>query len=208
MCSLIRAQCVSLLSDIRDDYILYIRPRVAVEAKHYAQGSPVQRVRCAALAEGPNGRKHKHQWRIPPAALEKFSALLIARVGDITAARTFAELLGLIKSARTKGVAELTVYDTAVRIGKGQGLEPQAIYLHAGTREGARLLGWNVNRPSIPIEEIPPDLAGLTPAEIEDLLCSNARYFGPNASPYRHPTTCAPASKTCSTAIPKSKRSC
>ena len=121
MCSLIRAQCVSLLSDIRDDYILYIRPRVAVEAKHYAQGSPVQRVRCAALAEGPNGRKHKHQWRIPPAALEKFSALLIARVGDITAARTFAELLGLIKSARTKGVAELTVYDTAVRIGKGQG---------------------------------------------------------------------------------------
>lgn len=207
MCSPIRTQCVSLLSDIRDDYIRRVRPRVEAEAKHYAHGPAVERIRRAAVAEGPGGHKHKHQWRIPPTVLDKFAARLVARTKDITSARTFATLLAVIKSARIKGVAELTIYDTAVRIGKGQGLEPDAVYLHAGTRKGAKLLGLNVNRPSIPIDDFPPDLAGLAPAEIEDLLCSNARYFGPNARPYRHLTNCAPASKTCSPTIPN-KRSC
>lgn len=141
-------------------------------------------MRNAALARRADGRKHKHQWRIPPALLEKFAERLIARLDEIKRASSFAVLLAIVDATKLKGVSELTVYDTAVRIGAGQGLEPQEVYLHAGTRKGAARLGWNVRRRSIPPREIPADLVGLSPSEIEDLLCSYARYFGTGAKKF------------------------
>jgi hypothetical protein len=191
---------MSFLSQIRDDYIRRFRPRVRAEAGHWALGSQIERVRRAALARTFDGQKHRHQWRIPPAVLGRFSDRLVACLREITRARSFSELLAVLESARPKGVADLTVYDTAVRIGAGQGLEPEEIYLHAGTRKGAARLGWNVSRASIPRNEIPADLTGLSPAEIEDLLCIYARCFGPNANRFDRrscrsvlPNGCMPA---------------
>lgn len=180
---------MSTLTAIRDDYIGRFRLWARAEAAHFAMGSPVERVQVAAVARKANGRKHKHQWRIAPALLEKFAGRLVARIREITAARSFADLLGVVDSAKVKGVGELTVYDTALRIGAGQRVEPEAVYLHAGTRKGAARLGWNVKRASIPHSEIPPELAGLSPAEIEDLLCSYAPYFGAGAKKFR-PADC------------------
>jgi hypothetical protein len=45
------------------------------------------------------------------------------------------------------------------------------IYLHAGTREGARRLGLDTSGPTLGVDEIPKGLCALTPREIEDVLC-------------------------------------
>jgi hypothetical protein len=65
----------------------------------------------------------------------------------------------------------LTIYDTALRIGASLGLEPQSVYLHAGTRFGARRLGLDWRAETIPVSALPPPLRKLKPREIEDLLC-------------------------------------
>jgi hypothetical protein len=169
---------MSILAAIRDDYIRRFRPRARVEAAHFAMGSLLERVQNAALARTASGRKHKHQWRIPPALLSQFAERLIARLAEISRAKSFAHLLAVVDLAKLKGISELTVYDTALRIGAGQLLEPEEVYLHAGTRKGAMRLGLNVNRQSIPRAEIPSALTGLSPSEVEDLLCSYADYLG------------------------------
>jgi hypothetical protein len=70
------------------------------------------------------------------------------------------------------GIGELTVYDTAVRIGARFQLEPDRVYLHAGTRDGAKaLLDVDGPREAIERDELPAQLRVLSPREIEDLLC-------------------------------------
>lgn len=69
------------------------------------------------------------------------------------------------------GIGELTVYDTALRIGAKLGLLPKKVYLHAGTRAGARALGLNWKATSLAVRELPSELLTLTPHEIEDCLC-------------------------------------
>lgn len=126
---------MSTLTDIRDDYIRRFRPRARAEAEHFARGPAEQRVRIAALARRADGRKHKHQWRISPALLEKFAERLIGRLDEIKRASSFAILLAIVDAAKLKGVSELAVYDTAVRIGAGQGLNPQkSIFMLARAR--------------------------------------------------------------------------
>jgi hypothetical protein len=166
------------LAEIRDDYVRRFRAKARAEADHFSVGSLAQRVRAAAWARKANGRKHKHQWRIPNAFLTRFGERLVARLPAIGRVRSFAALLQVVESASFKGIGELTVYDTAVRIGSGQGMEPDCVYLHAGTRIGAARLGLDIRRDSIPMSEIPIGLAGLSPSEIEDLFCSYADCFG------------------------------
>ena len=49
--------------------------------------------------------------------------------------------------------------------------EPDRVYLHSGTREGARALGLAAERSFLPMDELPPELRRLKPREVEDLLC-------------------------------------
>jgi hypothetical protein len=69
------------------------------------------------------------------------------------------------------GIGELTVYDTALRIGAHFGLEPERVYVHAGTREGARALGFENRRTTIDMNELPEPLQRLSAREAEDMLC-------------------------------------
>jgi hypothetical protein len=69
------------------------------------------------------------------------------------------------------GLGELYVYDTALRIGAKLGLSPKVVYLHAGTRKGAKNLGFKPSRDTISIAALPRALRTLEPREIEDLLC-------------------------------------
>jgi hypothetical protein len=70
-----------------------------------------------------------------------------------------------------RGVGPLLIYDTALRLGANLRLEPSVVFLHAGTREGARRLGLNVARSFIPSSEFPPVLRELPARQIEDILC-------------------------------------
>jgi len=120
-----------------------------------------------------NGRKrrHPHQYRIPHAQLEKARAGLLS--ADLASASTFDELYRRV--AETIGsierIGELAVYDTAFQIGAFLRLEPDLVYLHRGTRDGARALGVGRGRTSLTVDELPPDFRRLRPYEIEDCLC-------------------------------------
>jgi len=66
------------------------------------------------------------------------------------------ELLNHIESCRVYGVGELACYDAALRIGGNLNIFPEKIYLHAGTRTGAReLLKQRVNGRFIYKEDLP-----------------------------------------------------
>jgi hypothetical protein len=129
----------------------------------------------AALAQLPNGKRHPHQRRVPRESLEESRRRLIQNLPSLKRVPTFDELFQLIDTLirPISKVGELTVYDTSLRIGARLGLEPAKVYLHAGTRQGARALGLSdrPRREALEMAELPAPLQRLTAREVEDLLC-------------------------------------
>lgn len=120
-----------------------------------------------------NGRRFRHQWRLTNKALSQALSELKKSSKKINACKNFDELLSLIESTagRVFGIGELYNYDTALRIGAYLGLFPEQVYLHRGVIKGARKLGLNTKRRSIPLEELPIEFHKLTASEAEDILC-------------------------------------
>ena len=73
--------------------------------------------------------------------------------------------------ALIRGIGELAVYDTALRIGAKLDLLPTQVYLHRGTRDGAAEIRIDPRCPSITVAELASAFAVLEPHEIEDCLC-------------------------------------
>ncbi len=86
-------------------------------------------------------------------------------------------LLG-VPDVMTRFVGELTVYDTALRIGAHFGLEPTRVYLHAGTRVGARVLDLDDRQSTIEMDELSAPMQRLLAREAEDLLCIYKGWLG------------------------------
>jgi len=127
----------------------------------------------AGMAINSQGDKFPHQWRIKCDALPKARQALIAAAGRIRACHTFDSLIHIVSSTagQVNGIGDLYVYDTSLRIGSYLGLYPDTVYLHAGTKDGAKFLNLSVRRPSIPRNEFSPELRRLQAWEIEDILC-------------------------------------
>jgi hypothetical protein len=140
-------------------------------------------VEHAALAARPDGLRYSHQTRLKATHLAAAAVLLADHLGDIQDARNFAALHGLLKKllASRAGLGELYLYDTALRIGAKLGLLPQAIYLHAGTRAGAKALKLSVTGNILLKSELPLPLQQLEPHELEDVLCIYKQYFAGKA---------------------------
>lgn len=136
-------------------------------------------VSAAALCKLPSGKRHPHQRRIPQASLEESRRRLIANLEELRACSSFDELFDLVDQliGPIHMVGELTVYDTSLRIGARFGLEPERVYLHAGTRVGARRLGLNWKARVLDPESLPAPLRTLKPHEIEDVLCIYDGWF-------------------------------
>jgi hypothetical protein len=162
------------LSAIVNDYIDQWQKPAEEELRHFSGQRTLEKtVELAALARGPNGKKMSHQWRIPVSVLEESRQRLSAAIQEIEDAQSFKELHQLVlkKSGSIHGIGELTVYDTALRIGAKLELWPSEVFLHAGVRDGARKLGLDVSRGTIRMCELPPPLEKLEPREVESLLC-------------------------------------
>lgn len=127
----------------------------------------------AALAQRPDGKRFSHQRRIPRSALVSAWKRLQAVIAELEAASTFAHLFSIVdrEIAGIPKIGKLMVYDTALRIAAWRQLEPEVVYLHAGTRDGAKALGLDTRRPYIAIADIPRALRRLRPHQIEDVLC-------------------------------------
>jgi hypothetical protein len=104
--------------------------------------------------------------------LRAWTTALVKRRAEIHAAKTFEELHSILSEVGNglHGIGPLTIYDTATRIGAFLELEPDRVYLHAGTRDGARALGL-VQRDSLSPSNLPKPFRRLSPSEIEDCLC-------------------------------------
>ncbi len=165
------------LADLVKEFLLDFGCGPDEDRKFYAgQKSLKSAIRAAGMARTMRKDReirHPHQWRLSDDTLSRARKALEKAIGDIGQCESFEELWSLVKGTigAIHGIGDLTVYDTAVRIGFFLGLEPEVIYLHAGTRKGAAALGLGRGKQSIAVSELPQELRKLTPSQIEDFLC-------------------------------------
>lgn len=166
------------LKAVVEHYKKVHRPRTKVEVAWFkSQPDLATAVDTAAKATNSQGKRYAHQCRIKKVAMRKALAALRDAVAEIEKAVDFDELYAAIYAAvgEIKGIGDLYVYDTAFRVGAYLGLAPRRVYLHAGTRAGARKLGLTTRgRPHVEAKEVEaeaPEFAELSPAEMEDVLC-------------------------------------
>jgi hypothetical protein len=129
------------LDEIVSDYIREYRNAAGEEMRDFEnERSPSAAIRRAALCQWQDGKRHPHQQRIPATLLEQVEARLQVIRQRLAKAADFASLHKLVKEevGSIKGVGPLTVYDISHRIGTHFSKPPERVYLHAGTRIGAR----------------------------------------------------------------------
>jgi hypothetical protein len=148
----------------------------------------------AGLAQLPTGKRHPHQYRVPPASLQESRRRLLRQLPKLRTASSFDELFGQVSRAigDIYRVGELAIYDTALKIGVRFGLEPDVVYLHRGTREGARNLGLPTRGGRLAMSVVPRELRTLSPREVEDFLCIFKDAFREDGGPGRG---CPPGSR-------------
>jgi hypothetical protein len=154
------------------DYICTQRPYTCAEMMGFVnEPSPAAVIRRAALCEMKDGKRHPHQRRIPKRLLEHVEAKLQAIRRKLFNAADFAVLHSLVEReiGGIKGIGALTVYDISHRIGAHIGKAPERVYLHAGTRVGAKV--FSITGDSFDPKILPKAFAQLAPSEIEDCLC-------------------------------------
>jgi hypothetical protein len=133
----------------------------------------------AALATDHRGKRFSHQYRIPQASLKRAKVLIEGAVRRVQNSKSFHELHSLLEQllGGVRGLGELYCYDTALRLGAALSLAPEFVYLHRGTRAGARALGLNASAPFVKLQELPAPIRVLPPHEAEDFLCIYKRRF-------------------------------
>lgn len=153
-------------------YREYHRRGAKAELDYYANlPSLKEAIVRAGWAERPDGKRHDHQTRLQRRALREVEQTLLRVMPRRF--KNFDDLHELLarEIGPISGIGELMVYDTALRIGAQLGLAPQSVYLHRGTRQGARALGIDSARRSVERRELPKEFRTLRPSEIEDCLC-------------------------------------
>lgn len=161
-------------NEVVQDYIDRYRAGANQELSFFRRlNSLDEAIEKAAKAEVEGGRKYGHQWRIPAAVLARACRALLAKRAQISECTIFERLIELVEATAgsIRGFGELAIYDTAVRIGARLGIEPEFVYLHRGTRNGAKALGLASGGKYLKVGELPPEFTKLRPHEIEDCLC-------------------------------------
>jgi hypothetical protein len=162
------------LAGLVQHYVRRYRPKAKEELDWFRQQSSLDAaISVAALAINSSGKRFPHQYKIPRSAVPKGLVELLSARDQIEHCRSFHELLHVVRRILTpiRGLGELYVYDTALRIGAKLGHLPERVYLHRGTRVGARALGFDSTKSSLAISQLPSELHALDAHEIEDFLC-------------------------------------
>jgi len=130
-------------------------------------------IRVSSLSINQDNRRNPHQYRLEQKTLDATCDELLLIERKLKVAKTFDELYKLIMSIDVFGLGPLTRYDIATRIGAYLKLYPDRIYLHAGTRTGAKKLLGKVEGEFILKGDLPKPFRvhDLQCSEIEDILC-------------------------------------
>jgi len=161
------------LSHIVDHFEEHYKGAEELELNYFRSRAGLKEAVSEAAMARMNGQKFSHQWRIPLSVLEESRRRLLDNLGPLRTAESFDDLHDTVEAiiGGIAGVGELLLYDTALRIGAYLGLAPSSIYLHAGTREGARALGLEWRKRTLPMSTLPKALQRLSAGEAESLLC-------------------------------------
>lgn len=118
-----------------------------------------------------DGKKLPHQHRLGIDTLAEMAEKLVELENDISLMIDFDKLYNLIKDKKIKGFGLLAIYDTALRIGYYLGIFPTYVYIHAGTKKGAKNLLEISRKKTIILKDLPAELQILSHYHIEHLLC-------------------------------------
>jgi len=153
------------------DYIRRYGSRHNTEFTWYTRMTLTEAVRIAAISTTQDGKRHPHQRRIPAPVLTTGARLLATL--DLSRIRSFDELHDVIAKVRRRvpGLGAVWTYDVATRVATKLKLVPQRVYLHTGTRAGAKTLGCSVRAGVLEMSDLPREIRRLTPAQAEDFLC-------------------------------------
>ena len=165
-----------------DNYLRTKARKIDAELEHFRIKRLCFAVDMAAKAIGPDGKMLSHQRRCGPEALAEAADRLSLCLPEIELCNSFDQLLKLVERETddVERFGDLAQYDTTLRIGaklttSEVNVLPTVVYLHAGTREGARKLGFEVNQAFLTLQEIEkrhPELLRLKePYHIENFLC-------------------------------------
>jgi hypothetical protein len=161
-------------------YIRRFRERAARELRSFKdEPSLASAVRRASYAETPDGHRYSHQRRRRHDALIEADVRLSRCLGELETAPDFSKLHEVVANAvrNIDDIGDLYIYDAALRIGAKREIEPGRVYLHSGTREGAKALGLEWKRDCLDMFDFPELRKHLRAHEIEDVLCIYKRYF-------------------------------
>jgi len=163
------------LSDLVDEFLQDQEGCCADEDEFYAGLDSLETaIEFAALAKTATGAisNHQRQW-VDRGSMAQSGEILLAAKSQIASRKTFYSLLLLIEEllVGAPGLGELYYYDTARRIGAFLSLFPTRVYLHRGTRDGAKALGLDHKKPYLSLSSLPAELRKLEPKHVEDFLC-------------------------------------
>lgn len=161
------------MKNVISDYLAVHHLGSVKEEEFFASRKTLREaISYAALAKDDES-KFSHQYRVKNEALKNSQTILLKHLNQISKCKSFHQLFLLVESliSSVNGIGPLTIYDTAVRIGFKLKLYPEFIYLHAGTRDGARNLGLPTNVCYLEINQVPRPLRKLKPDQIESILC-------------------------------------
>jgi hypothetical protein len=141
-------------------------------------------LRRAVRSKRPNGKMHNHQSKVS-LALPKYERTLkyvvLPNINKIEG-KSFDYLHKVLWKCRTTGIGPMTVYDVAVRFGAYLSLEPDRIYVHAGTLAGLKALGIRIfpgdsEIRTVAMKSLPYLLRNRRPDDVEDFLCTYRMAF-------------------------------
>ncbi|HTA59651.1 MAG TPA: hypothetical protein VK805_15930 [Candidatus Baltobacteraceae bacterium] len=167
------------IEEIVQNYIDTRRERAAKRLDRFAEMDLAEAIDKAALAVNEEGKRDKHQRRIPLDKLKHLRQELLRKRKDLEACKTFAEMMTISEKigATIWKKPGLTIYDATQRIGGHLQIFPDLVYLHTGTMKGAKALGFKGSIPSLRVDQLPKAFRRLKPYEIEDCLCIYAKHL-------------------------------
>ncbi len=155
-------------------YIRHNRPKLLDQLRYFERLPSLEcAVETAAIAKDSRGKRLHHQRRLTRSALTYAKENLLSSLPRIRNCRSFDQLHQLVDKSvcEIRGLGELYVYDTSIRVGAHLNLWPEQVYLHAGARKGAKALGFSGGVSRVKPRDMPVAIQELKPHEIEDFLC-------------------------------------
>ncbi len=121
--------------------------------------------------DGKNG----HQRMVSRHALTLMEDSLLENKANLKEYSCFSALYKVLAGFKIHGIGHLGLYDIALALGSYIGLAPDRVYLHRGTREGAKALAplglVKYRAETIAMTDLPAPFRRLLPREAEDCLC-------------------------------------